>query len=76
MLKDCSGAEVEAACADPAPGSIIVLENMRWNVAEEGKGLIPEEVHARRRPKPRVAGRGCEGEGIAWATRNFAVAVA
>jgi len=51
MLKDCSGAEVEAACADPAPGSIIVLENMRWNVAEEGKGLIPEEGKKRKELK-------------------------
>ena len=31
------GAEVEAACADPAPGSIIVLENLRWHLEEEGK---------------------------------------
>jgi phosphoglycerate kinase len=30
---------VEAACADPAEGSIIVLENLRWHVEEEGKGV-------------------------------------
>ena len=28
------GAEVEAACADPAPGSIIVLENLRWHLED------------------------------------------
>ena len=39
LLKDCVGAEVEAACADPAPGSIILLENLRYHVEEEGKGL-------------------------------------
>lgn len=32
------GAEVEAACADPAAGSVILLENLRFHVAEEGKG--------------------------------------
>ena len=28
----------EAACADPAPGSVILLENVRYHVEEEGKG--------------------------------------
>jgi len=39
FLKDCVGAEVEAACADPAPGSVILLENLRFHVEEEGKGV-------------------------------------
>ncbi|KAF0038416.1 hypothetical protein F2P81_008900 [Scophthalmus maximus] len=38
FLKDCVGAEVEAACANPAPGSVLLLENLRFHVAEEGKG--------------------------------------
>lgn len=38
FLKDCVGAEVEAACAAPAPGSVILLENLRFHVEEEGKG--------------------------------------
>ena len=38
FLSDCVGAEVEAACADPAPGSVILLENLRFHVEEEGKG--------------------------------------
>merc|ERR1719331_3693099 len=42
FLPDCVGADVEAACADPAPGSIIVLENLRWHVEEEGKGIAHE----------------------------------
>ena len=41
FLKGCAGPEVEAACADPAPGSIIVLENLRWHLEEEGKGYGP-----------------------------------
>lgn len=32
------GPEVEAACADPTSGSVILLENLRFHVAEEGKG--------------------------------------
>lgn len=39
FLKDCAGAEVEAACADPAGGSVILLENCRFHVEEEGKGV-------------------------------------
>lgn len=39
FLNDCVGAEVEAACADPKPGSIILLENLRFYIEEEGKGV-------------------------------------
>jgi len=38
FLKDCVGPDVEAACASPATGSVILLENLRFHVAEEGKG--------------------------------------
>lgn len=38
FLKDCVGAEVEQACANPAAGSVILLENLRFHVEEEGKG--------------------------------------
>lgn len=43
FLNDCVGAEVEAACADPKKGSIILLENMRYYAEEEGKGCKHEE---------------------------------
>jgi len=39
FCKDCVGADVEAACADPASGSVILLENLRFHVEEEGKGV-------------------------------------
>jgi len=39
FLSDCSGPEVEAACADPAPGTVFLLENLRYHVEEEGKGV-------------------------------------
>ena len=39
FLNDCAGPEVESACADPAPGTIILLENLRFHIEEEGKGV-------------------------------------
>merc|ERR1719235_2266139 len=42
FLPDCCGPEVEAACADPAPGSVFLLENLRFHVEEEGKGVDPD----------------------------------
>lgn len=39
FLSDCVGPEVEAACASPANGSIILLENLRFHIEEEGKGV-------------------------------------
>merc|ERR1711988_1678589 len=39
FCKDCCGAEVEATCADPATGTVILLENLRFHVEEEGKGV-------------------------------------
>lgn len=38
FLKDCVGPDVEKACANPATGSVILLENLRFHVEEEGKG--------------------------------------
>ena len=39
FLSDCCGSEVEAACLAPSDGSIILLENLRFHVEEEGKGV-------------------------------------
>lgn len=39
FLDDCVGASVEAACANPAPGTVILLENLRFHIEEEGKGV-------------------------------------
>merc|ERR1719316_2496085 len=38
LLNGASGPEVVSAAADPADGSVILLENLRFNVEEEGKG--------------------------------------
>merc|ERR1719161_2075291 len=42
LLKDVMGAETAAATADPAAGSVFLLENLRFNVEEEGKGVDAE----------------------------------
>jgi len=39
FLSDCCGPEVEAACGNPPSGSVILLENLRFHVEEEGKGV-------------------------------------
>ena len=39
FLNDCVGAEVEAACANPETGTVILLENLRYHLEEEGKGV-------------------------------------
>ncbi len=42
FLPDCVGAEVEAACAAVKPGDIILLENLRYHIEEEGKAKDAE----------------------------------
>jgi phosphoglycerate kinase len=37
FLTDCVGAEVEAACAALQPGEVVLLENLRFHIEEEGK---------------------------------------
>lgn len=37
FLEGCVGPEVEAACANLAPGSVVLLENLRFHIEEEGK---------------------------------------
>lgn len=37
FLDDCVGAPVEAACAALKPGEVILLENLRFHIEEEGK---------------------------------------
>jgi phosphoglycerate kinase len=42
FLNDCVGAEVEAACAALQPGDVILLENVRFYIEEEGKAKDAE----------------------------------
>jgi phosphoglycerate kinase len=38
FLNDCVGPMVESATADPAQGTVFLLENLRFHLEEEGKG--------------------------------------
>ena len=38
FVEDCVGDAVTAACANPAPGTVFLLENLRFHAEEEGKG--------------------------------------
>jgi len=37
FLSDCVGPQVEAACAALKPGEVVLLENLRFHIEEEGK---------------------------------------
>ena len=37
FLSDCVGPEVEAACSAIKPGEVVLLENLRFHLEEEGK---------------------------------------
>jgi len=42
FLNDCVGAEVESACAALQPGDVVLLENVRFYIEEEGKAKDAE----------------------------------
>jgi len=42
FLDDCVGAEVETACAALQPGEVVLLENVRFHIEEEGKAKDAE----------------------------------
>ncbi len=43
FLSGCVGAEVEKECAAAKPGDVILLENLRFHLEEEGKAKIKKE---------------------------------
>jgi phosphoglycerate kinase len=55
FLEDCVGAEVEGVCAALQPGQVVLLENLRFHAAEEGKGASEEEVAAFRASLSKLA---------------------
>jgi len=44
FLDDCASEATVTACANPAEGSVILLENLRFYAEEEGKGATDEKV--------------------------------
>lgn len=51
FLSDCVGPVVEKACENPSPGSVILLENLRFHVEEEGKGVDSEGKKVKASPE-------------------------
>ncbi|MBI2498052.1 MAG: phosphoglycerate kinase [Opitutae bacterium] len=54
FLDDCVGPAVEAACAKLAPGAVVLLENLRFHIEEEGKVKL-EDGTARKADPAAVA---------------------
>ncbi len=42
LLDDCVGPDVEKACAALEPGQVILLQNLRFHIEEEGKAKGPD----------------------------------
>ncbi len=51
FLDDCVGPAVEQACAKPAAGSVILLENLRFHIEEEGKVKLADGTSKKADPK-------------------------
>lgn len=50
FLSDCVGAEVEAACAPIKPGDVVLLENLRFHIEEEGKAKREDGTSVKAEP--------------------------
>ena len=42
FLTECVGEATEKACANPPQGSLILFENLRFHIEEEGKVEMPD----------------------------------
>ena len=51
FLHDCVGPEVEAACAKAKPGEVILLENLRFHIEEEGKVKLEDGTKLKADPE-------------------------
>jgi phosphoglycerate kinase len=51
FLPDCVGPETEAACAKLSPGSVVLLENLRFHIEEEGKVKNADGTSTKADPK-------------------------
>ena len=51
FLDDCVGPAVESACARLAPGAVVLLENLRFHIEEEGKVKMGDGTSKKADPK-------------------------
>jgi phosphoglycerate kinase len=57
FLTDCVGPEVEAACASLTPGEVVLLENLRFHIEEEGKAKNADGTSTKATPEQVAAFR-------------------
>jgi phosphoglycerate kinase len=57
FLNDCVGPEVEAACAKLKPGEVVLLENLRFHIEEEGKVKLEDGTKLKADPEKVAAFR-------------------
>ena len=57
FLDGCSGPAVEAFCAKLAPGTVVLLENLRFHIEEEGKVKLEDGTSKKADPAAVVAFR-------------------
>lgn len=57
FLNDCVGPEVEAACAAARPGDVILLENLRFHIEEEGRVKLEDGTKLKADPEKVTAFR-------------------
>ncbi len=50
FLKDCFGPEIEAVCANLKPGDVVLLENLRFHIEEEGKAKREDGTSVKAEP--------------------------
>ncbi|MES2437651.1 MAG: phosphoglycerate kinase [Verrucomicrobiota bacterium] len=50
FLKDCFGPEIEAVCANLKPGDVVLLENLRFHIEEEGKAKLEDGTSVKAEP--------------------------
>ena len=50
FLSDCVGPEVEATCASIKPGDVVLLENLRFHIEEEGKAKREDGTSVKAEP--------------------------
>ncbi|MEO8614553.1 MAG: phosphoglycerate kinase [Luteolibacter sp.] len=50
FLSDCVGPEVEAACTAIKPGDVVLLENLRFHIEEEGKAKREDGTSVKAEP--------------------------
>ena len=59
FLSDCVGPDVEAACAAIKPGEVILLENLRFHLEEEGKRKNKDGTSTKADPAKVAEFRAC-----------------